>query len=182
MAALPDEFVGTVAVTDEATLDRHPGRAGALERAWRVSSGTPSPPRLTFVKNVDVPPSRDATFFFSLWLRGADGEKTTVDPVLDGPVTIPAGATSSGSVEVTVPPSPFGYIWEEIPAPGYVTPAPGALDPMDVCDSLTGVVANTRAVGTIEVTKVVEGSTLGRQSHYHRGGGLQPGHRPMTSP
>ena len=72
-----------------------------------------------------MPPARDATFFFSLWLQGADGQKTTEEPVLDGPVTIPAGATSSGSVEVTVPPSPFGYIWEEIPAPGYVTPAAG---------------------------------------------------------
>jgi hypothetical protein len=160
VAALPDEFIGVVAVPDEATLTDGLGlqvRSSALASV----AGTPSPPRLNFVKNVDVPPSRDATFFFSLWLKGADGEKTTVDPVLDGPVTIPAGASSSSSVEVTVPPSPFGYIWEEIPAPGYVVPDPGELDPMGVCDSLTGTVANTRAVGTIEVTKVVEGSTLG---------------------
>ena len=124
--------------------------------------GAPSPPRLTFVKNVDVPPSRDATFFFSLWLQGADGEKTTVEPVLDGPVTIPAGATSSSSVEVTVPPSPFGYIWEEIPAPGYVDAGPRHARRRWMCATpLAGVVANTRAVGTIEVTKVVEGSTVG---------------------
>ena len=110
---------------------------------------------------MDVPPTRDSTFFFSLWPLSAAGTKAGEEPVLDGRVTVPSGATASGSAEVTLPPSEFGYLWEEVPAPGYVAPEAGVLAPMSVCEAATGVVENTRAVGTIEVTKAVVGPTVG---------------------
>jgi len=159
-SALPPQFAGTAAVDDVATLTDALGDE-VLASASASVVGEPSPPRVTLVKTVDTPPSRDSTFFVSLWLRGADGQKTTEEPVLDGRATVPSGATASGSAEVTLPPSEFGYIWEEIPSPGYVTPDAGILAPMGVCDSATGVVGNTRAVGTIEVTKAVVGPTAG---------------------
>ena len=66
-------------------------------------------------------------------MRGPGGNKTTVAPVVDGPVTVPAGAGSSSSI--SAPPSPNGYIYEENPASGYAVPPAAPLGPMDVCDT-----------------------------------------------
>lgn len=157
---LPQQYAGVVSVDDEASLTDALGDVVTATASASVV-GQPSPPRLTLVKVVDVPPTRDSTFFFSLWPLGAGGAKATDEPMLDGRVTVPSGASASGSAEVTLPPSEFGYLWEELPAPGYVAPDAGVLAPMDVCESATGVVENTRAVGTIEVTKAVLGPTVG---------------------
>ena len=89
---------GTVTVDDTATLLDGAGRTATATQSSSVQ-GQPAAPRISFVKTVDVPPTEDATFYFSLWVRGPGGNKTTVDPVVDGPVTIPAGAGSSASIE-----------------------------------------------------------------------------------
>jgi hypothetical protein len=153
-------FADTVTVSDTASLADSAGTTVTTSQDASVI-GVPSPPRLTFVKSVDVPPTEDATFFFSLWVLDAAGDRTTVDPVLQGPVTVPAGSGSSSSVEVTVPPSPFGYEYEEDPAPGYAQPPTGTLPPLAACDSLDGTVQNTRLMGTISVSKVAEGNAAG---------------------
>jgi hypothetical protein len=159
-APLARGFDGTVTVDDTAALLDSGGTTVSTHQSASLV-GLPSPPRLTFVKTVDVPPTENATFSFSLWVLDANGNRTTADPVLQGPVTVPAGAGSSSSVEVTVPPSPFGYEYEEDPAPGYVRPPTGTLRPLANCDTLTGRVQNTREMGTISVTKVAEGDPAG---------------------
>ncbi|MBO0844195.1 MAG: hypothetical protein J2P22_02110 [Nocardioides sp.] len=157
---LAHAFDGTVTVDDAASLVDSNGTTVSTSQTASVV-GLPSPPRLTFVKTVDVPPTEDATFFFRVWLLDAAGNRTTVDPVVQGPVIVPAGAGSSASIEVTVPPSPFGYEYEEDPATGYAQPQVGTLQPLANCDSLDGAVTNTRLMGTISVTKVAQGDPAG---------------------
>ena len=137
---------------------------GGQVRASALASvvGAPSPPRLTLVKNVDVPPTRDATFFFSLWLqrrrraeddRRARPGRSGHDPGRCDQQRLGRGDPAPVAVRLHLGGDP---------RPRLRHAGPRARWPRWMCATpLTGVVDNTRAVGTIEVTKVVEGPTVG---------------------
>jgi len=157
-AYLEDEFSGEVDVTDTATLIDSVGGEATADATVSVN-GNPAAPTITFVKTVDVPPTEDADFRFGLWFAGQD---PAVDPpIVSGPVTIAAGETQSQSIAIDVPPSPSGYLYVEEPAPGYVGLGNGVVAPLGFCDTVEGVVANARLLGTLTVVKEVQGDPSG---------------------
>ena len=157
-AYLDDAFNDQFDVTDTATLVAANGDTAAADATVTVY-GNPADPTITFVKTVDVPPTADADFRFGLWFAGQD--PATDPPLVSGPVTVPAGMTQSESIAIDVLPSPNGYVYVEEPAPGYVGLGNGQVEPLGLCDTVEGVVANARLFGTLTVVKEVQGDPSG---------------------
>ncbi|HET6817391.1 MAG TPA: DUF5979 domain-containing protein [Mycobacteriales bacterium] len=114
-------------------------------------------PTITLTKHVDIAPtaSGGATFGFTI---------TSVDHPTSSwttSITIPQGQTSQTGSPVTVDPSTGGYTISETPAPGYSAAAASISGPVKLCDTVSKDIYDTRDLGHVTVTKVLDGPVAG---------------------
>jgi uncharacterized repeat protein (TIGR01451 family) len=118
---------------------------------------TAANPTITVTKQLDLAPTSDATFDFTITSKD-DTSKTW-----PASVTVKAGETSGQSSVVTVDPSTSGYTLTETPPDnGYTASRPTDLGPLGLCGSLvTDPVLNTRDLGHVTVVKHLSGPAAG---------------------
>jgi uncharacterized repeat protein (TIGR01451 family) len=154
--------VGSGTLSDTATLT--PDGQDAISKTKSVSlSADAADPRLAITKTVDLAPTTDATFTFSV--RAKDGQGNPTGPTYTFTVVIPAGQTSATSDFQTVAPSANGYVFTETAASGY-TGVNGSIKALSKCDEFTATVNNTRDLGKIKIKKVLSGDPAGASTSF----------------
>jgi len=148
---------GTVVLRDAVDVDPTDGGANADAHKDVTLTVTAANPTVTITKHVDIAPTgaNGATFGFTI--------TSNDDPTKSWPasVTIPQGDTEHTGAAVTVEPSASGYSIDETPAPGYSAAATSIDGPVALCGTVAKDVYDTRDLGHVTVTKVLDGPIAG---------------------
>jgi hypothetical protein len=136
------------------------GEAGSDTATSNIAiTSTADDPEITITKSVDLAPTTNATFDFTITSNDDNTKFWTTS------VTILAGETSGTSDPVSIAPSASGYALDEDAAPGY-DPVSTSIGPMGFCDTDDIPVSNNRQLGHVRVEKVLDGPAAGADTTF----------------
>jgi uncharacterized repeat protein (TIGR01451 family) len=141
--------VGSGSLADTVTLTPA-GQSAKTANASVALTANAANPTLQFKKTVDIAPTSDAIFTFTVRAKDAQGQPTGDTYTFS--VTVLAGQTSGTSDVKSVAPSANGYVYTETSASGYDQKT-GSIEALAKCDVKLVEVTNARLKGGYEVHK-----------------------------
>jgi hypothetical protein len=155
----PGNFSATLHNEVTITPDDSGSAAADTASANIAITATADDPEITINKTVDVAPEGDATFNFTITSNDDDSKSW------DTSVTIKDGELSGDSDAVSVDPSASGYALDEDAAAGY-DDVHTSISALDFCDTKDVPVQDSRQLGHVGVTKVLDGQVAGADTHF----------------
>jgi len=119
---------------------------------------TAANPTIAITKNVNVAPTSNATFNFTI----TNNQDNTTYPTS---VTVLANQTSGTGSAISVTPSNAGYTITETPAAGYSGTTTN-IGNLALCGSATPTINNTRLLGAVRVHKLLDGPAADADTHF----------------
>ena len=153
----PGNFSATL--HNEVTITPDDGGAADTATANIAITTTADDPVVTIKKSVDVAPDSDATFQFTITSNDDNTKSWNTS------VTIKAGELTGDSDPVSVDPSASGYALDETAAQGYDA-VHTSISALNFCDTKDVPVQDSRQLGHVRVTKVLDGPAAGADTQF----------------